>query len=87
MNDNSSYLVWPGALLLALVLAGCGSGGGGDSNGTSARPNTGGQSIESDSFLSRVNAIIGNNSETAEPESIESIEVTTPENGEPASIS
>lgn len=86
MSDKSSYLVWPAVLMLSLILAGCGGGGGGSGN-TSARNNTGGQSIDSDSFLSRVNAIIGNNSETAEPESIESVTETTPENTEPVPIS
>lgn len=87
MENNSSYLVWPAVFMLALALSGCSGGGGGDSDGASAGNNSGGQSVNSDSFLSRVNAIIGNNSDTAEPESIESIEVTTPENREPASIS
>lgn len=87
MLEKSSYLLWPAALMLALVITGCGGSGGRDSGNPNARNDTGGQSVDSDSFLGRVNAIIGNNSETAEPGDTESVQETTPETREPALIS
>lgn len=78
MKRNHTLLLVPATIVLAL-LAGCNSGGGGG-GGDNARGNF-------DSFLSEVNSIIENTSETEEPRDIGSIELTTPENTEPASIS
>lgn len=85
------------AVLLALVLAGC---GGGDGELQSSAPGTGGSSgsggssgdsagsgSSPDAFISRVMAVIDSTSETAEPEDIGSVTGTNPEDAEPVSVS
>jgi hypothetical protein len=54
-----------------------GSGGSGDQQGGSAP----------DAFINRVIAVINNTSETAEPENIDSVTATKPEDAEPVPVS
>ena len=64
---------------LVLLLSACGGGG-----GSKGKRGSDEQANGSDSFISRVMSLIGNSSDTAEPIDIKSIEVTSPENTEPA---
>lgn len=74
------------AAALTLTLAGC--GGGGDGGGSSGSAGAGAdQGPAADSFLSRVAALIGASSDTAEAQDIGSVQVTTPENTEPIPVS
>ena len=66
------------AAALALGLAGCG-GGNDDNNG-------GEYTVQSDSFLSEVDKVIASTSETSEPREIDSIDATSPETVESASL-
>ena len=70
------------AAALALALGACGDGG--TAVGTGGGGGAGGG--PPDSFISAVNAVIANTSETLEPREIESISVTSPENTEPAAL-
>ena len=66
------------AAALALGLAGCG-GSNGDNNG-------GEYSVQNDSFLSEVDKVIASTSETSDPREIDSINVTTPETVDAATL-
>lgn len=74
------------ALGLALMLAACGGGGdepqaftgGGDQQSETGTPG---------GFVTQVMAIINSTSDTAEPDDIESINATMPEDAEPAPVS
>ena len=81
-----NQLFFKGAAAAALVLAlgACGDGGTAVGSGGGGGGGAGGG--PSDAFISAVNAVIANTSETLEPREIESISVTTPENTEPAAL-
>ncbi len=69
------------ALLLTLALGACGGSSNDDNNG-----GQGSNAGASDAFFARVLALIGTTSETAPPEPIDSIAVTTPDTIEPAPL-
>lgn len=76
------------AATAAIILAGC-SGGGGDGSSATAASNGSGSvrgQASSDAFVSRVAAVIGNQSENAEPESVSGTNATTPEDKEPVQV-
>lgn len=91
MSSKMSFLGVAVAFSVATVLAGCGGSDGGVSSATAANAqpasNTPQQASGADAFISRVLAIIGNTSDTAEPIGIESITVTTPEDAQPVPVS
>lgn len=70
------------ALLLTLALSACGGGDTGVDNNGGQTANAG----ASDAFFQRVLALIGTSSDTAPPDAIDSIAVTTPETIEPAPL-
>lgn len=74
------------ATALLLSLAAC--GGGSSGTASTAADNTGAtQAPATDSFLSRVAALIGTTSDTAEPQDIGSVQATTPDSTEPMPVS
>lgn len=72
------------AAALALSLAACGGGGGDSGASASAGADP---APATDSFLSRVAALIGTSSDTAEAQDIGSVQATTPDNTEPIPVS
>lgn len=82
---NKHFLMQAAAAsALLLTLAGCGGGGDGGVSGASTGAE---QTPASDSFLSRVAALIAVSSETAEAQDIGSLQATTPDNAEPIPVS
>lgn len=83
MLDKRFLIQAATAAALAMTLAGC--GGGGDSGGST---NAGAdQAPAADSFLSRVAALVGASTDTAEAQDIGSVQATTPDNAEPIPVS
>lgn len=84
--SNQLFFKGAAAAALALALGACGDGGTAVGSGGDGSAGGGAGGGPSDSFISAVNAMIANTSETLEPREIESISVTSPENTEPAAL-
>lgn len=97
MSSKQSFLGMVSVLCVAGALAGCGGGDGGANiasnvnaqpgSGTTPQASGAGGSGAADAFISRVLAILGSSSDTAEPVDIGTITVTTPDNAEPVPLS
>jgi hypothetical protein len=101
MLIKRSHLLAATAVVLALGMAGCGGGDGGDlgftannnaragsgSGGASGSAGGSGNGQSSNAFISRVMEIIGMTAENAEPVAIESVTVSSPDNTEPEPVS
>lgn len=90
MSRKYLLLGAPSAMALMLVFAGCG-GGNGQTSGTRSTGVTAASNVapaaESDAFIGSVRAVMADSSETAEPQAIESVVVTTPDDTEAAPVS
>ncbi len=71
------------SLALAMALAGCGGGSSYGSSTTPPPPVTPPVSMV-DAFFSVVASLIGGSAETTEPQAIDNVTVTAPDNTEPA---
>jgi predicted small lipoprotein YifL len=68
-----------------LALSACGGGGGSYDSGTTPPPSS--STPGADGFFNEVMRILGMTSESSEPEAVESVTVTSPEDAEPAPVS
>lgn len=78
---KKSIAILTAGVTLSLLLGGCGGSGG--YNAGSTPSSNGGM----DAFIAEVSRILGMTSDTAEPNAIDPINVTTPEDTAPAPVS
>lgn len=70
------------ALAMATVLAACGGSGQADMTPPTTDPGIPAPPVL-DAFFAAVQALVGDSSDTAEPAAVDTVAVTTPEDGEP----
>ncbi|MTW10238.1 hypothetical protein GM658_06440 [Pseudoduganella eburnea] len=71
---------------LAALLAGCGGGGGGDASAVPAQEPAPATSASADVFTAAMVAIVGSTSDTTEPDDVERVAPTRPDDREPVPV-
>ena len=73
------------ALAVATALGACGGAGDGKTDMTTTDPTIPSPPLL-DAFVTAVQALVGDSSDSAEPVAVDSVAVTMPENGEPTTL-
>lgn len=87
MITRKSMLELGSALLLSMLIAGCGSDNNANQTDITGANNTAEPLVAPDTFLAAVTAAVATTSDTADPASIDSTTITGPDNTAPGPIS